>query len=200
MKEERTGFVFLRSYYEAVKDLPKTKRLEVYDAICNYAFTDQWPETPTGTAKAVLQLIRPTLDKGLQNYKRAKENGKRGGNPNFRKGQSNPYYLPTDTKDNQKDNQPHNPGDNLDKDKDKDMDMDMDKEREKEMESPMGPYGNVLLSSEEKKRLQQLFPNTWQSEIDRLSEHLHRGDPLPCRRHYDAIRILFEQRIMGMAG
>lgn len=42
------------------------------------------------------------------------ENGKKGGNPAFKKGQSNPYYNPKDnqpvmSKDNPADNPPHNP-------------------------------------------------------------------------------------------
>ena len=197
MNEERNGFVFLRSYYEALQGLPAKLRLAVYDALCAYAFTGQWPENLTGTALAVMQLIRPTLDTGLRRYSRAKTGGKRGGgNPNFQRGKPNPYYPKDNPEDNSKDNSEDNSEDKLNKDKEKDMDKDKDKERDKDMESPLGPYGNVLLSSAEMNRLQKNFPRTWQDEIDNLSRRLHEGKRLPHKRHYHLICDLFEQRIM----
>lgn len=71
---ERKQFTFYRSYYEAIKALPKKDQTAVLLAICAYALDNEEPKL-TGTATAIFTLVRPTLD---SSRKRA-ENGKRGG-------------------------------------------------------------------------------------------------------------------------
>lgn len=71
---ERKQFTFYRSYYEAVKELPKREQTAVLLAICDYALNEREPEL-TGTAKAVFALARPTLDAS----RRKAANGKKGG-------------------------------------------------------------------------------------------------------------------------
>lgn len=197
--EEKQGFVFLPSYYEAIRELPPEERLEVYDALCQYALDGVWPEELGTVPRIILRLIRPTLDQGQRKYRASVENGKKGGNPNFKRGCPNPYYP----KDNPKDN----PGDNQDKDREKDMDKetDTDQEREKETETESasaaagepktggaGKYANVFLSSEEWERLKKNFPLSWQWHIDRLSELIFAGRKLPRPNHWEAIRDLAE--------
>lgn len=204
--EEKQGFVFLPSYYEAISELPPEERLTVYDALCRYALEGQWPEDLRGVARIVLTLIRPTLDRGQQKYKAARESGKKRGNPNFRKGRRNPYY--------EKDNSGDNSEDNWDKDIDTDIDTDKEEEREEEKASdwekaaamdpvpaaaaepklpPVGTYQNVFLSSGERERLQKNFPTTVQWHIDRLSDYLHAGVNLPRTNHCEAILDLAER-------
>ena len=196
--EEQQGFVFLPSYYEAIRELPAEERLAVYDAICQYGLEGEWPELH-GIARTVLLLIRPTLDRGQRRYKAARENGKKGGNPNFQKGRRNPYY-PED-KDNQTDNPAHNQDKDKEKDIEKDMDTDKEKEREKETESarpaPGGTYENVLLSSCEWARVKREFPDTWLWHVNRVSALLHAGTRLPGRTHCDAIFALAEEDILN---
>lgn len=54
--------------------------------------------------------LKERLNAVLEAKERNRENGRRGGNPNFQKGQRNPYYNAE--KDNREDNQQHNPEDN----------------------------------------------------------------------------------------
>lgn len=71
---ERKQFTFYRSYYEAVKVLPKKEQVAVILAICNYALNNEEPRL-NGTANAIFGLIRPTLDSS----RRKAESGKQGG-------------------------------------------------------------------------------------------------------------------------
>jgi hypothetical protein len=71
---DRKQFTFYRSYYEAVRELPKKEQTAVVLAICAYALDEEEPKL-TGTAKAIFSLIRPTLDTS----RRKAEIGKRGG-------------------------------------------------------------------------------------------------------------------------
>ena len=57
----RAQFTFYRSYYEAIKELPKKEQTAVLLAICAYALDYEEPKL-TGTASAIFTLIRPTLD------------------------------------------------------------------------------------------------------------------------------------------
>ena len=207
MSEDRKGFVFLQSYYQAIRRQPQKVRLKLYDALLDYAFTGRWPEREEDTVLSILTLIRPNLDSSIRRYSRAKENGRKGGNPAFRSGTRNPYYekqeekdnLKDNPKDNPKDNLRDNPKDNLESDKDKETESDKEREKDKETESRscFGPYGNVFLSSGEVGKLQKLYPNTWQQEVDRLSRHLEEGRPLPTPNHCDAITALFTERTLA---
>lgn len=70
----RNQFTFYRSYYEALKLLPKKDQIPVFMAICAYAL-DEEPPKLTGAAAASFLLIKPTLDKANEKAK----NGKLGG-------------------------------------------------------------------------------------------------------------------------
>lgn len=72
---ERDSFLFYRSFYEALKDLPKDIQVEVYTAIMEYALYGKLPEKMKPFANSVFTLVKPILDTNLQRY----ENGKKGG-------------------------------------------------------------------------------------------------------------------------
>lgn len=78
--ENRKQFTFYRSYYDAVKILPKKEQVAVLLAVCGYALDGEEPQLQ-GTASAIFSLIRPTLDSS----RRKAESGKQGGS----KGQAN---------------------------------------------------------------------------------------------------------------
>lgn len=59
----REQFTFYRSYYEALKALPKREQVNVVLAICAYALDEEMPNL-SGVALSVFTLIRPTLDSG----------------------------------------------------------------------------------------------------------------------------------------
>ena len=60
---KRLQFTFYRSYYDAIKVLPKKEQTAVLLALCAYALDKEEPNL-TGTAGAIFTLIRPTLDSG----------------------------------------------------------------------------------------------------------------------------------------
>lgn len=71
---ERTQFTFYRSFYEAIRELPKKEQTAVLMAICEYALDGVEPKL-SGVSSAIFTLIKPNLDTAA---KRA-ENGRSGG-------------------------------------------------------------------------------------------------------------------------
>ena len=67
----RDSFIFYRSFYESIKELPEENQLKVYKAISNYALNQEEIELD-GISKAIFSLIKPQLDANYKKY----ENGK----------------------------------------------------------------------------------------------------------------------------
>jgi hypothetical protein len=61
MKTKRDSFIFYRSFYEALQDLPDQQRLEIYDAICNFSLNFQECELQ-GISSTIFKLIKPQLE------------------------------------------------------------------------------------------------------------------------------------------
>ena len=103
MKE---SFVFYKSFYSAINELPNEYKLEVLEAIMEYNFNGIIPEL-TPVAKAMFLLMKPNIDNATQRYEASVENGKKGGAP---KGNSNAKKQPKTTKKQPKNNlkQPSN--------------------------------------------------------------------------------------------
>lgn len=72
----RDSFVFYRSFYEAIEDLPDKELAECFRAIAEYALNDIEPETP-GIAKTVFKMAKPQIDANTKRY----QNGTKGGRP-----------------------------------------------------------------------------------------------------------------------
>lgn len=123
------GFVFLRSYYEAIQSLPDEYRLELLDAVLQYAFQGQIPEELSPLIRCSFTLLVPNIDSGIRRYTACSENGRKGGRPPKQSREDASSENPTETQSE--------PNQNLDKekDKDKDTDMEMDTDRDTEMET-----------------------------------------------------------------
>lgn len=67
----RDSFIFYRSFYEAICELPKENQADTYDAIIQYALNQEEKEL-TGIPKAIFSLVKPQLDANYKKY----ENGK----------------------------------------------------------------------------------------------------------------------------
>ena len=63
----RDSFIFYRSFYEAIKEIPVESQLKVYDAISRYALNQEEIELE-GTPKAIFYLIKPQLDANFKKY------------------------------------------------------------------------------------------------------------------------------------
>ena len=79
-EEKRTGFVFLPSYYDAIRPLPDEMRLRLYDAIIDYGVEGVTPELE-GIEASLFALVKGNLDSGKARYQACVNNGKKGGRP-----------------------------------------------------------------------------------------------------------------------
>lgn len=112
----RDSFLFYRSFYEAIKDLPRDIQGEVYTAIMEYGLNGITTENLKPVARSIFTLIKPVLDFGNKQY----SNGLKGGRPRKEETQQKPTENPTETQQ-----KPY-------KDKEEDMDKDKDKEEDDE--------------------------------------------------------------------
>jgi len=88
--QNRDSFIFYRSFYEAIQDLPKENQLELYNAIAQYSLNFEDPQL-NGLSNTIFKLIKPQLDannkrfingqKGAEHGKKGAEHGKKGGRP-----------------------------------------------------------------------------------------------------------------------
>lgn len=79
---ERGQFTFYRSFWEAIRGLPKKDRLPILEAIISYALDGKAPKGLSPTQSGYFLLIRPNLD---ASRKRA-ASGKQGGSKPKAKG------------------------------------------------------------------------------------------------------------------
>ena len=61
---QRGQFTFYASFYDAVDQLPKSRRYEALSAIIRYGLFGEVPEELTGCAAGVFSAVRPILDNG----------------------------------------------------------------------------------------------------------------------------------------
>ena len=133
MKEEITGFVFYKSFYEAVKQLQNAEdKCIIYQAICDYSFYDIEP-TLDGVTAIIWTLIKPQIDANIKK----RNDGKRGGAP---KGNSNAKKQPKTTIVDLENNHRLNQKQPKENDNDKEKDNDNVKENEKEKENVPEKY------------------------------------------------------------
>jgi len=57
----KDSFIFYRSFFEAINDVPEENQLIIYRAISDYALNFKEPKL-TGLSKAIFTLIKPYLD------------------------------------------------------------------------------------------------------------------------------------------
>ena len=96
---ERESFVFYRSFYEGIKELPRDIQGEVLTAIMEYGLNGVTTENQKPITKAMFALIKPQLDANNQRF----ENGKKGGRP---KANCNQTETKTKPKQNQNKTKP----------------------------------------------------------------------------------------------
>lgn len=76
-KTIRDGFIFYRSFFEGIKELPRDIQGEVLTAIMEYGLNGETTENLKPVAKAMFALIKPQIDANNKKY----ENGNKGGRP-----------------------------------------------------------------------------------------------------------------------
>lgn len=88
--KKRDSFIFYRSFYESILELPEESQKDVLLAIANYSLNFKEPEL-TGLSRAIFILIKPQLDANNKRF----ENGSKGGRP---KGRNKPNNNQNETK------------------------------------------------------------------------------------------------------
>lgn len=98
----RDSFVFYRSFYEAIKLLPKKYQHICFQQLCEYALNDKPLEGLPGTVEAILKSFKPQVDANNRRY----ENGLKGGRPkgNQNETKQKPKHNQTETKPKRNDN------------------------------------------------------------------------------------------------
>lgn len=120
----RDSFVFYKSFYEAMQNIPEEDKLKLYEAICKYCFYDEIVELD-GISKAMFILMKPNIDKANNRWLASVENGKKGGRPPKNNNQKKPNQNLE--KPNHNLNKTKNkPNQNLNVDVDVDVDVDDD--------------------------------------------------------------------------
>lgn len=103
----RDSFIFYRSFYEAISELPKENQADTYDAIMQYALNQKEIEL-TGISKAIFSLVKPQLDANYKKY----ENGKQKKSKKEAKVKQNESKAETNVNDNENENENVNDNDN----------------------------------------------------------------------------------------
>ena len=106
---EISGFVFLKSYFDALRPLPDAERLILYDAVLDFVFEGKESEDLPPLLNAIFQLIRPNIEASLRRYANSVENGRKGGRPPKNPAETQPK-----------------PDENLEKDLDREKESDLD--------------------------------------------------------------------------
>ncbi|MEE1007175.1 MAG: DUF6291 domain-containing protein [Acutalibacteraceae bacterium] len=94
---ERNSFCFYRSFYDAVKALPKKYQAQAIDAVLAYGLDGTEPTDADGVIKAIFSLIRPQIDANNKRYtngKKGAEHGKKGGRPREQEQAPKPQQKP----------------------------------------------------------------------------------------------------------
>lgn len=189
---ERMGFSFLRSYYEAAKQLPTEEQAHFLMAVCSYALDGIEPEI-NGVASAMFLLVKPNIDISIKRF----EAGKRGGES---KNKANAKQNRSKTEANESNNTANTKNiEDMINDKrymindkgymrtkaeqteskteanEKQIESKSKPKRKQKNEEPRhryGQYQNVLLSDDELQKLQEEFPADWQQRIEKVSEYV----------------------------
>lgn len=150
----RDSFVFYRSFFEALQDVPIEERACIYDAICAYSLNDIEPKL-TGMQLAIFKLIRPNIDSNKRKYENSKKGasfGKKGGRPK----KDNPSQTPTKPQDN--------PSQTRNVDVDDNVDDDVDANNTLSKEESVREEANKSFNSQSIKE-QLLSDETWKESV-----------------------------------
>ena len=79
--DERGQFTFYRSFWEAIKGLPKKDKLPILEAIISYALDGIEPSGLSQSQSAFFLLVKPTLDSSRKKAANGKQT-KNGVPPN----------------------------------------------------------------------------------------------------------------------
>lgn len=174
---EINGFIFYKSFYEAIKKVPNEYQAEIYNAIFEYVFYGKEPEELSNIAEAMYILIKPNIDSFLKKHKTSVENGKKGGRPPKNKNPEKTQKKPKGNLNKTQEKPKQNPEKTYDKEEEKEEDIEKDRDKEKEInkekekttaDAVVEKKANSSSCSE--KELQEVL-DFYESNIDLLTEY-----------------------------
>lgn len=166
---EREQFTFYRSFWEAMKALPKKDQLPFVMAVCSYAL-DGESKPLTGAPYASFLLVKPVLDKAS---KRA-SNGKQGGS----KPKANRKQTESKTEANEKQTESQKEGE-------KEREKEKEVEVEVEGDTPHIPPPPPDCASVQNAYLDRINPCASQASLNALCEYARKMGPEVCLRAMD---------------
>ena len=102
MTHQKKGFIFYKSFHEAIKELPNKQQLELYQAIFEYSFEEK-DKKLEGISKSIFTLIKPQLEanhkkflngcKGAEHGNKGAEHGKKGADLVIKTPQKTPLMM-----------------------------------------------------------------------------------------------------------
>ena len=98
----RDSFIFYRSFFEAIKELPEKNQIEVYNAISEYSLNFKEVEL-TGISKTIFILIKPQLEANNKRFKNGSKKKQNKSKPEA-KDKQNESKLEANNNDNVNDN------------------------------------------------------------------------------------------------
>lgn len=137
----RGQFTFYRSFWEAIKVLPKKDRLPILESIISYALDGAEPATLTQSQLAFFSLVRPNLDAS----RKKAESGKQGGKVNKANGKQ------TESKPKQTESE-------KERENEKEKEVEIEGEKDKEQAESTAPHSGKPFTS---------FWDTYPSKIGR---------------------------------
>lgn len=187
----RDSFVFYKSFYDAIKQIPEEYQLELYNAILQYSLEGTEPSNLSNIASAMFTLIKPNIDNAQKKYEASVSNGKKGGRP--KKEKPNENLNETQEKPNENLNVYVNDNDNDNvnvngnvNDKYIASEVETSPATAKASKHKYGKFKNVLLKDEELQRLKEEY-NNWEELIEHLSYYIEMKG-YKAKSHYLAIR------------
>lgn len=162
---ERKVFWFLRSYYEAAKELPTEAQAEFFMAVCSYALDGIEPEIH-GVAGAMFQLARPNIETSLKRSDAGRTRKQKGNKTEINTEQN---VNKTETNDEQNVN-PLMSNELMNNDVMNNELMSNEK-MSNDRRHKYGQYNNVLLSDKDMEKLKDEFPFDWSERIEKVSEY-----------------------------
>lgn len=71
-------FVFYKSYYDAMKQLPQEQAFRLLCMLCDYVFEGRQPQAQeAGLCQMAFLLMKPTVDAACKRHEQAKAAGKK---------------------------------------------------------------------------------------------------------------------------
>lgn len=108
---QRDSFIFYRSFYEAINDLPEKSQLKVYKAICEMSLNFDEIDL-SGLSLTIFKLIKPQLEANNKRYINGSKGGAPKGNQNAIKRQPKNNQKTTKKQPNNNVNENDNENDN----------------------------------------------------------------------------------------